>query len=186
MKRILFLILLILPNVAMSYETARYEVTKIISEKIEVREYKNLVLATISTKEGSENNNFRTLFKFISGENEQDQEIKMTTPVFQENIKNKKSMSFVMPGRFNKDNLPKPKNKNIRIELLKNTKFIAIRFSGRATDKNFSKYQKILEQSIEENNLEADLTNPINAYYNSPWTLPFFKRNEVLFRLNEN
>jgi len=51
MKRILFLILLVLPNVAMSYETARYEVIKTISKKIEIREYKDLVLATISTKE---------------------------------------------------------------------------------------------------------------------------------------
>ena len=168
----------------MSYETAKYEVIKIISDKTEIREYKDLVLATISTKEESQNNNFRTLFKFISGENEKDQEIKMTTPVFQENIKNQESMSFVMPDRFNKGNLPKPKNQNIKIELLKNTKFIAIKFSGRAVDKNFNKYQKILENTIEENSLEADLTNPINAYYNPPWTIPFFKRNEVLFKLN--
>lgn len=184
MKRILFLILLILPNVAMSYETARYEVVKTISKKIEIREYKDLVLAKISTKEGSENNNFRTLFKFISGKNEQDQEIKMTTPVFQENIQNEKSMSFVMPDIFNENNLPKPKNKNVKIEYIKNTKFIAIRFSGRAIDKNFSKYQKILEKVIAKNNIKADLSNPINAYYNSPWTIPFFKRNEVLFELN--
>jgi hypothetical protein len=184
MKKILFLILLIIPNVAMSYETAKYEVTKVISEKIEIREYKNIVLATISKDKESQNNNFRTLFKFISGENEQDQEIKMTTPVLQENIKNKKSMSFVMPSRFNKSNLPKPKNKNIKIEILENINFIAIRFSGRSVDKNFNKYQKILEKAIEENNIKTDLSNPINAYYNSPWTIPFFKRNEVLFRLN--
>ena len=184
MKKILFLIFLTIPNISMSYETARYEVIKTISKKIEIREYKDLVLATISTKEGSESNNFRTLFKFISGENEQDQKIKMTTPVFQENAQNEKSMSFVMPDRFNENNLPKPKNKNVKTEYIKNTKFIAIRFSGRATDKNFNKYQKVLENAIEENGLEADLINPINAYYNSPWTIPLFKKNEVLFRLN--
>ena len=184
MKKILFLIFLIIPNIAMSYETAKYEVTKTISDKVEIREYKDLVLATISTGEESQNNNFRTLFKFISGENEQNEEIKMTTPVFQENIQNQESMSFVMPDRFNNNNLPKPKNKNIKIESLKNAKFIAIRFSGRAIDKNFSKYQQILEKVIEENNIKVDLTTPINAYYNAPWTIPFFKRNEVLFKLN--
>ena len=168
----------------MSYETAKYEVTKTISDKVEVREYKNMVLATISADEKSQNNNFRTLFKFISGDNKQDQEIKMTTPVFQQNIGNKQSMSFVMPDSFVKDSIPKPNNKNIKIELLENTKFIVIRFSGRAVDKNFSKYQKILESVVEKNNIKVDLTNPINAYYNSPWTIPFFKRNEVLFRLN--
>jgi hypothetical protein len=184
MKKILFLIFLTIPNVAMSYETAKYEVTKAISEKIEIREYKNMVLATISTDDKSQNNNFRTLFKFISGENEQDQEIKMTTPVFRQNIGNKQSMSFVMPDSFAKGSIPKPDNKNIKIELLENTKFIAIRFSGRSTDKNFNKYQKVLKRAIEENGLKADLENPINAYYNSPWTIPFFKKNEVLFKLN--
>ncbi|MFT4718529.1 MAG: hypothetical protein ACI9IL_000863 [Rickettsiales bacterium] len=184
MKKILFLIFLTIPNIAVSSETAKYEVIKTISSKIEIREYKDLVLAEISTKEESQNNNFRALFKFISGENERDQEIKMTTPVFQNNIQDRESMSFVMPDRFNNNNIPKPKNKNIKIKILKNTKFIAIRFSGRAVDKNFNKYQKVLERAIEENGLKADLENPINAYYNAPWTIPFFKRSEVLFRLN--
>jgi hypothetical protein len=142
-----------------------------------------MVLATVSTDEESQNNNFRTLFKFISGENEKDQEIKMTTPVFQQSTRNKQSMSFVMPDNFNIENSPKPNNKNVKIELLENAKFIAIRFSGRAIDKNFDKYQQILEHTIHKNELKADLTNPINAYYNAPWAIPFLKRNEVLFRL---
>lgn len=184
MKKILFFIFLTIPNIVMSSETAKYEVIKTISSKIEIREYKDLVLAKISTKKKSQNNNFRALFKFISGENEQDQKIKMTTPVFQNNIQDREFMSFVMPDRFNENNLPKPKNKNIKIKILKNTKFIAIIFSGRAVDKNFNKYQKVLERAIEENGLKVDLENPINAYYNAPWTIPFLKRNEVLFRLN--
>jgi hypothetical protein len=183
MKKVIFLIFLIIPNVAMSYETAKYEVTKTISDTIEIREYEDLILATIFAKKGSRDDNFRTLFKFISGDNTQDQKIKMTTPVFQKNIQYQQAMSFIMPGNFTKSNTPKPNNKNIKIKLLKNTKFIVIRFSGRATDKNFNKYQKILEEVIQENDIKVDLTNPINAYYNKPWTIPFFKRNEVLFRL---
>jgi hypothetical protein len=184
MKKIIFLIFLIIPNVAMSYETAEYKVIKNISDKIEIREYKDLVLATMSTNEGkSSNNNFRTLFKFISGENKKDQEIKMTTPVFKGNIRNQQSMSFVMPKSFSEGNFPIPNNQNIKIELLKNITFIAIKFSGRSTDKKFNKYQKILEEVIQKNNIKADLESPINAYYNAPWTLPFFKRNEVLFKI---
>ncbi|MFT6077839.1 MAG: hypothetical protein ACJA02_000964 [Myxococcota bacterium] len=183
MKNIIFLIFLIIPNVAMSYETAKYEIIKTLSDKIEIREYEDLLLMKISAVDESQNNNFRSLFKFISGENDKDQKIKMTTPVFQENIQNQKTMSFVMPGSFDKDNIPKPNNKNIKIEYLKNVKFIAIRFSGRSTDKNFNKYQKILEGVIKENSIEVDLENPVNAYYNQPWTFPFLKRNEVLLRL---
>jgi hypothetical protein len=185
MKKILSLILLTIPNIAMSYETAKYEVVKVISDKIEIREYTHMTLATISTDDKSQNNNFRTLFKFISGDNEQEQEISMTTPVFRQNIRNKRSMSFVMPDRFSKGSIPKPNNKDIKIKLLENAKFIVIRFSGRSVDRNFNKYQKALERAVEENALKADLKNPINAYYNAPWTIPFLKRNEVLFRLNQ-
>ena len=42
---------------------------------------------------------------------------------------------------------------------------------------------RLLEQ-IKKNNINADLSIPIKAYYNKPWTLPFLKRNELLFRVN--
>ncbi len=184
MKKIFLFILLIIPNTAMSYKTAQYKVIQIISEKIEVREYKNLTLATVTANEDSKNNNFRILFKFISGNNEQNQEIKMTTPVFQEKILNKRSMSFVMPDEFNHNNIPKPVNRNISIENLENVRFIAIRFSGRSSDDNFTKYQTILEETIKENNIKLYSDNPTKAYYNSPWTIPFLKRNEVLYQLS--
>ena len=107
----------------------------------------------------------------------------MTIPVFQENLADIKRMSFVIPSKYNQEQIPQPINKNIKIRFLKNAKFIAIVFSGRSTDKKFAKYQKILKKIISENNIKADLTNPINGYYNSPWTIAFFKRNEVLFRI---
>ncbi|MDA0902598.1 MAG: heme-binding protein, partial [Proteobacteria bacterium] len=66
---------------------------------------------------------------------------------------------------------------------IEDKKFIAIRFSGRAIDANFEKHKQILLQKIAQEKLDADLDNPIRAYYNNPWTLPFLKRNEVLFAL---
>ena len=183
MKNIIFLISILIPNVAMSLETAPYKVVKDISDKIQIREYEEIILATISNKKDSQNSNFRALFKFIAGENEKGQEIKMTTPVFQKNSQSSETMSFVMPATFNKENLPKPNNKNIIIEILENTSFIAIRFSGRASDRNFAKHQEILKTKSKEMGIRIDAQSPINAYYNRPWTLPFLKRNEVLFRV---
>jgi hypothetical protein len=187
MKKILFLFFLINPSYSMSYETAQYEIIKKISDNIEIRKYNNLLLAEIS-QEDSQNSNFRALFKFISGGNSQEKKISMTTPVFQETrADNNNVMSFVMPGIFNQNNMPQPTNKNIKIKSFKNSKFIVIEFSGRATDSNFKKYKSELEQAIKENEIRgADLLNPINAYYNSPWTLPFLKRNEVLLKLKDN
>ena len=182
MKKLLFCIFVLIPNIAMAYEAAKYEVSKIISDEVEIREYEKMVLATIATNaETSQNDNFRALFDFISGENSEEESIKMTIPVFQKSNKKQKIMSFVMPAEFKVSDLPRPNNTNIEFEIIEDAKFIAIRFSGRSTDENFAKYQKILEEDIKKHDISADLTKPINAYYNSPWTLPFLKRNEVLF-----
>jgi hypothetical protein len=53
----------------------------------------------------------------------------MTTPVFKENQDSKISMSFAMSTDFNKENLPKPNDENIKIENIENQRFIAITFS---------------------------------------------------------
>jgi hypothetical protein len=168
----------------MGYETAKYQVVETIGDQIEIREYDSLLLATVSSpQEGKRNNHFRTLFKYISGKNSQEQEIPMTTPVFRENQGGMYKMSFVMPANFKKQNLPTPNNSDVRIEPLAHAKFIAIRFSGRSTDKNFKKEQYILEKVAQENNIPIDTKHPVYAYYNSPWTLPWWKRNEVLFKV---
>ncbi len=184
MKKILILLLLTFPNLAMAGETAQYQVLEKISDNIEIREYNNLMLAKITTAADEEGNqNFRALFNFISGDNKKEQEISMTTPVFRENINNQRTMSFVMPAKFNADNAPIPNNKNIKVEIVENVKFIAITFSGRWSESNFNEQQEILTKIVKEKNIDADIANPVRAYYNSPWTLPFFKKNEVLFRV---
>ena len=45
-----------IPNLAMSYEAAKYEIIKKISDKVEIRQYQKLTLATISAnKQKSQN-----------------------------------------------------------------------------------------------------------------------------------
>jgi len=183
MLKILFMVLLFSFNNAHANEEAQYEVIEVISDKIEIRNYPHLKLATVRSSLQSANNNFRDLFNFISGGNSEKQKIKMTIPVFQISEKNENIMSFVLPYKFNNKELPLPDNKNIKIEELNNSKFIVLRFSGRANLTNFLEQQKILEEIIAKKKIKADLTKPIRAYYNTPWTLPFLKRNEILFRL---
>ena len=146
---------------SMAIEISPYKVLEKISDDIEIREYKKLILATSNIdEEESGNSAFRSLFKFISGENDQEQEIKMTAPVFQEKkIGNKMNMSFVMPAKFDENNLQKPNDKNIKINIIKNQKFIVIRFSGFANDGNFEENQEILEKTIKEKKIEVDLKN---------------------------
>jgi len=185
MKNIILLLTLFYTNIAMAIEISPYEIIEKISDKVEIRQYDKIILATVSVSdEGGGNSAFRSLFKFISGDNNQKQEIKMTAPVFREEIDGNMNMSFVMPAKFNEKNLPQPNNPKIKINLIQNQKFIAIRFSGFANDNNFEENQEILEEIIKKKQINANIDLPIRAYYNRPWSLPFFKRNELLFKLH--
>ena len=73
----------------MAYEEANYEVVK-KNSIYEIRKYSDrLVIETSMSNEGS---SFRKLFNYISGNNDKNEEIKMTTPVTQ--MKKKGNMTM--------------------------------------------------------------------------------------------
>jgi hypothetical protein len=178
----IFILFFLISSKAMAYESAPYEVVEDLGEKIEIRKYQDLILAQVA-KNDNEDNSFRVLFKFITGKNDKNQEINMTTPVFQEVAKGNSIMSFVMPAEFKMEDLPKPTSGEIKFRKVENQKFIAIRFSGFRTENNFGENREKLIEKIKEKNIKADLENPIRATYDAPWTLPFLRRNEVLFKM---
>ena len=61
--------------------------------------------------------------------------------------------------------------------------YAVIEYSGRSSDKNFLKNKDILEKLLRQDNITI-LSPPIRASYNSPFTLPMLKRNEVMYRIN--
>ena len=181
MKKILLILvsILALNSQTMAYEEADYEVVK-ENQKYEIRKYSDrLVIETNSIK----GNGFRKLFNYISGNNEKNQEIKMTVPVTQEIKNGNMTMQFYLPLKFNKDNAPKPFNSDIKILTIEGGYYAVIRYSGRSSDKNFLKNKDILDKALKQDNLLV-LSPPIRASYNSPFTLPILKRNEVMYRIN--
>ncbi len=181
MKRILVILIsiLTLSSQTMAYEEANYEVVK-ENKEYEIRKYSDrLVIETNST----EGNGFRKLFNYISGNNEKNQEIKMTVPVTQEIKNGNMTMQFYLPLKFNKDNAPKPSNSDIKILTIEGGYYAVIEYSGRSSDKNFLKNKDILEKLLKQDNITI-LSPPIRASYNSPFTLPMLKRNEVMYRIN--
>ena len=181
MKRILVIIIsiLTLSSQAMAYEEANYEIVK-ENKKYEIRKYSDrLVIETNSTQ----GNGFRKLFNYISGNNEQKEEIKMTVPVTQEIKNGNMTMQFYLPSKFNKDNAPKPSNAEIEILTIEGGYYAVIKYSGRSSDKNFLKNKDILEKALKQDSLLV-LSPPIRASYNSPFTLPMLKRNEVMYRVD--
>ena len=182
MKKILSIIILglIISSKGMAYEEANYDVVK-KNEIYEIRKYSDRL--AIETEISNQGSSFRKLFNYISGDNENNEEIKMTTPVTQVEKKGSMTMQFYLPSRFNKDNIPSPSNSDIKILNIKGGYYAVITYSGRASDKNFIKHKDILEKELIKNNIPI-LSPPIKATYNSPFTLPMNRRNEAMFEIN--
>ena len=182
MKKILSIIILglIITSNCMAYEEANYEVMK-KNEIYEIRKYSDRL--AVETEISNQGSSFRKLFNYISGDNENNEEIKMTTPVTQVEKKGSMTMQFYLPSRFNKDNIPSPSNSDIKILNITGGYYAVITYSGRASDKNFIKHKNILEKELIKNDISI-LSPPIKATYNSPFTLPMNRRNEAMFEIN--
>jgi hypothetical protein len=184
-------------------ETAPYTLLKSDDlQKIEVRNYASLVLVSTSMSGDGANSAFRKLFNYIGGENEgateitmtapvmmnpnitatKGAEISMTTPVFMNESANNSKMSFVMPKDFTLLTTPKPTHPDVEVSEVIDYKVAAIQFSGTLSDNNVEKHTKILKNWINENGYIA-ISEPVNAAYNGPFTLPMMRTNEVLIEL---
>ena len=164
----------------MAYEEAEYDVVK-SNEVYEIRKYSDrLAVQVIKT---NQNNSFRILFNYISGNNKNNEEIKMTTPVTQMKKNGNMTMQFYLPSNFNKDNVPNPLRSDVKIVNIEEGYYAVIKYSGRASDKNFIKHKEILENELKKNNIS--IAGPaIKATYNGPFTLPMLRRNEAMFEVN--
>ena len=164
----------------MANEEAKYDVVK-SNEIYEIRKYSDrLAVQALNT---NQNNSFRKLFNYISGDNETNEEIKMTIPVTQMEKKGNMTMQFYLPSKFNKDNIPNPSRSDVEIVNVEGGYYAVIRYSGRASDKNFIKHKEILENQLKKDNISIK-SPAIKASYNSPFTLPMLRRNEAMFKVN--
>jgi hypothetical protein len=174
-------------------ETAPYTLLKIdVPQKIEVRNYDSMILVSTSMSSGSGNSAFRKLFSYITGKNEvkknvkkdaiKGTEISMTAPVFMNDSADNSMMSFVMPKDFTLATTPKPTNPEVYVSELKNYKVASIQFSGTLSDTNVEKYTLILKTWMTENGYVA-ISEPVKAGYNGPFTLPIWRRNEMLIEV---
>ena len=184
MKKIVFFIfysiVLFSYSKVMANEEAKYDVVK-SNEIYEIRKYSDrLAVQALNT---NQNNSFRKLFNYISGDNETNEEIKMTIPVTQMEKKGNMTMQFYLPSKFNKDNIPNPSRSDVEIVNVEGGYYAVIRYSGRASNKNFIKHKEILENELKKDNISIS-GSAIKASYNSPFTLPMLKRNEAMFKVN--
>ena len=192
MKFIVLLLTAIMTTQVMGIETLKYDVLK-KDDKIEIRRYKEHITASVTfdNQEEFDKRAFRTLADYIFGNNISmtspvliGEKIGMTAPVLSDEKDSTWTMSFSMPERYTMETLPTPKNKMVKIKKVEEKTLAAIRFSGFMSDSNFKRNEAKLKKWLDENNYDYQ-SDFVRAGYNPPWTLPFFRRNEILSTLNK-
>jgi len=163
----------------MANEEANYEIID-KNDIYEIRKYSDRL--AVETLTSGIDSNFRKLFNYISGRNDTEEKIKMTTPVTQVEKNGNMSMQFYLPSKFNSENVPNPSREDVKIINIKGGYYAVLRYSGRASDGNFLKHKKILENELQKKKISI-ISPPIRATYDSPFTLPMNRRNEAMFKV---
>lgn len=194
---------------AMATEQLGYDVVETAQgpdeEDFTLRAYAPVLVAEVtvsSTRKDATSAGFRPLADYIFGNNvatqgteaqtiamtapvvqapaqPEKQTIAMTAPVIQDPTgPNRWTVQFVMPKEYTLATLPKPKNPAVTLRELPGRTVAAVQFSGWATDANVAKHQAALLAWVAEQGWPTTGA-PQLAFYNPPWTLPWWRRNEV-------
>lgn len=186
-------------------EEAAYTVV-IKDDNFELRDYEPMVVVETTIDDDFENAGnkaFRRLFAYITGNNVANREIAMTAPVIadptemsngmdiamtapvvQEYSKGGWRYAFVLPADFTLETAPKPLADNVKLAKVDGKKVAVIQYSGFWSEENMQDKTSELNEWISSNNL-ISLSEPRWAGYNPPWTIPFFRRNEVLIDVQQ-
>lgn len=159
----------------------------------EVRDYGELVVVKTTMDDGSRAA-FGRLFDYISGENggareiamtapvlnassDEGTDIAMTAPVFQTEGEGRE-MIFVLTDNFTIDTAPVPNDPAVKLATISSRRMAVAQYSGSLND-DAPEWDAKLRAWMAENGMQA--TGPAEtAGYNPPWTLPAYRRNEVL------
>jgi len=165
---------------------------------IQIRSYGPMIAAE-AVVEGERkvaiNEGFRLIAAYIFGANkpnariamtapvqQQKQTIAMTAPVTQQGAGNAWTVRFIMPKSWTMETLPTPTDARVSLKAVPARRFVAITFSGFATSEAIESHTDELRRYAADHRLSTT-GEPLLAFYNPPWTLPFLRRNEVMLEL---
>ena len=167
--------------------TAKQPYTIIRKEKdFEIRFYPSATYATINSPAKSyevlANNGFRKLANYIFGGNQESKQIAMTAPVHMDINDSLSTMSFVMPAKLDKSNLPLPNDVDIQIKSSSDEYVAAISFGGFASNNEIKTYSEKLKKALTEKSISF-IGNVRYLGYNPPYQL-VGRRNELIIQIN--
>lgn len=164
-----------------------YQVIK-QDQSIEIREYPPLVVAEVSIqgeRYAAIQAGFRKLADFIFGNNNRHEKIAMTAPVLQQPdaAQHNWIIRFIMPTHFKLNSLPTPGNPDVKFIEVPARRYAVIVFRGWNSDGNLEEHLQLLVNYCRQHHINTT-GNPLYAFYNPPWILPFLRRNEILLELS--
>ena len=202
MKRILIATILILFQVdAMALEEPEYTVVAQYGD-FELRQYAPYLIAEVDVDgefDEAGNNGFRILAGYIFGDNQssekmamtapvestrrgQGEEMAMTAPVTTTTAGEQTTYTFVMERKYSMETLPVPNDERIRIREVPERTMAVRRYSGRWTEEKYQQNETALREALSAQGIQI-ISEPILARYNSPFSLPVLRRNEVMFEI---
>jgi len=153
-------------------------------EGFEVRSYEraNFIYVTMdaSTYEASSSKGFKMLAGYIFGGNERSEKFAMTSPVVLE-MDSAVTMKFLVPAEYVMQEMPKPKNAEVRFATEVERTMAAISFGGFANDEKILQHKNELFKRLAEEGI-AHTGQWSFLGYDPPFKL-FGRRNEVVVEL---
>ena len=186
-------------SLAQAIEEPTYAVIK-THDGFEVRRYAPyLVAETVVPGPAEEAGNlgFKILADYIFGNNRGEKKIAMTAPVSQTPVPVKLVMTapvsqvatpggflvqFTMPAGYTLTTLPEPVDPRVKLREIPSTKVVVLRYSGGWSQATYDENLQALRQAVDKAGL-ATVGEPILSRYNSPFWLPFMRRNEIWLTL---
>ncbi len=178
-------------------ETPAYKVVGMAGE-VEIREYAPRIAAqTIveGSEEAARSAGFRKVAAYIFGENRTRADIAMTAPVVQSTARStdiamtapvvaqpagegKWAIRFFMPAQYTMATLPEPLDTAVTLVSVPAETMAVTRFSGSRSASAMADGRARLRQAL-AGGAWTVAGEPVDWFYDPPWTLPFLRRNEV-------
>jgi hypothetical protein len=164
-----------------NYESPEYDVLK-KDGPFEIRKYHEFDTVTVIESKLSGYSGFGLLFSYISGNNQNQTKMSMTIPVINEFEDDGMTMEFVVPKAYQNDSIPIPNHEHLRIKHYDEHIVCSITFKGTTSQKKIDKQLLKLKEWM-KNEQVVERGRYRLARYNPPFSLPSFRRNEILIEI---
>ena len=187
-RPMVFFIFILMVQPAMAIEEPKFEVLQ-SHDDYEVRRYVPHIVAEVDVA-GDDGDPgraaFRILAGYIFGDNEAETKMSMTAPVTSQAVGDDEkalyTYAFFMESEYTMETLPKPVDTRIRLVEKPARVIAARRYSGRWSASNYQKNEAALMAALADDGVVL-AGEPYLARYNSPFTLWFMRRNELLVEI---